>query len=228
MLRKRFVEFMLISAVMSTTIMIGLNPTIPNKAMRDTRGVILNTYSREERVKQMNELTQKYIEEQERLRLEEERRIEEEKIAQLKPHYNPYNLRELSSLTEEQIYVMLEGTALQTLSRAYYYIEQEYQINALFIMALNAEESGWGRSSLAISHNNLGGVKGKDGNYAYFNDWGECLNYITELLNNEYLTEDGSYYNGLSIWDINKRYCEQDDWSSKLNQIANELLSKVR
>lgn len=72
MLRKRFVEFMLIGAVISTTIMINVNPIIPVKAMRDTRGVILNTYSREERVKQFEELTQKHIEEQEKLRLEEE------------------------------------------------------------------------------------------------------------------------------------------------------------
>lgn len=220
-------RLLLIGATISTAMLININPTIPNKAMRDTRGVILNTYSREENVKQIKELAQKCVDARERLRLEEERRIEEERIAQLKPHYNPYNLRELSNLTEEQIYNMLEDNALQTLSRAYYYAEQEYQINILFIISLNREESGNGRSSLSISHNNLGGVKGNNG-YKSYSDWGESLNDICRLINEEYLTEDGSYYNGLSIFDINKRYCEQDSWGNKLNQIANELLNKVR
>lgn len=72
MLRKRLMRLVLIGATISTAMLININPTIPNKAMRDTRGINLNTYSREERVKQFEKLTQKYIEEQEKLRLEEE------------------------------------------------------------------------------------------------------------------------------------------------------------
>ena len=75
---KRLIGFVLVGATMSTSMLININSTIPHIA-RDTKG-ISSTYSREERVKQMEELTQKYIEEQERLRLEEERRIEEERI----------------------------------------------------------------------------------------------------------------------------------------------------
>lgn len=141
------------------------------------------------------------------------------------PHYNPNNLRELSNLSESQIYKMLEGSALQTLSRAYFYAEKEYNVNAIFLMALNSEESGHGRSPLAQSHNNIGGVK--DGNsWRYFNDWGESLNYIANLIDKNYLTEGGDYYNGPSIWDVNVKYCEGTTWSGNLNNVVNDLLSK--
>ena len=62
--------------------------------------------------------------------------------------YNPDNLREVSNLSKEQIYNMLEGNNLQALADSYYEMEQKYNINAIFLMALNMEESGHGRSSL--------------------------------------------------------------------------------
>lgn len=160
-----------------------------------------------------------------------EHEIVEEEIVeevQLEPHYNPYNLRELSNLTEEQIYNMLEGNPLQTLSRAYYYYEQEFQVNVFFIIALNREESGNGQSDLAMSHNNLGGVKDfETGGWKHFSDWGESLRYIMNLMNEHYLTPDGEYYNGVDIWSINQKYCEGTQWAINLNNIAYEMLNKV-
>ena len=141
--------------------------------------------------------------------------------------YNPYNLLEPSNITNEQAYELLEGSALQTVSRIYPYIESVYGINAIFLMALNIEESGHGTSSLAINNNNLGGVKDRYGGWAYFDDWGNCVEYIADLLYNEYLSEDGLYFNGLSIYDVNVRYCEVYEWSENINQIAYELLNKI-
>lgn len=143
------------------------------------------------------------------------------------PSYNKYNLLEPSNITNEQAYELLEGSNLQTVSRIYPYIESVYGINALFLMALNIEESGHGTSSLAINNNNLGGVKDRYGGWACFDDWGNCVEYIADLLYNEYLSEDGLYFNGLSIYDVNIRYCEQDTWSENLNAIVYELLNKI-
>lgn len=58
--------------------------------------------------------------------------------------YNPDNLREKSNLSKKQIYDMLEGNNLQELSDEYYEMEQKYNVNAIFLMALNMEESGHG------------------------------------------------------------------------------------
>ena len=145
----------------------------------------------------------------------------------LEPHFNPYNLLEVSNVTREQMYTILEGTALQTLSNGYVYMEEVYGINALFLVAISAYESGWGRSELAMTHNNLGGLKANDGSWAYFNDWFECLSYKADLLYHQYLSVDGAYYNGTSTWSINARYCEEDYWADNINAIAYELLNKL-
>lgn len=141
--------------------------------------------------------------------------------------YNPDNLREKSNLSKEQIYNMLEGNNLQELSDEYYEMEQKYNVNAIFLMALNMEESGHGSSSLAVYNNNLGGIKSRYGGYASFDSWASCLEYIASLIDEMYLTETGPYYNGTSIYGVNVKYCIGGNWAENLNTIANELLSKV-
>lgn len=192
---------------------------------------------------EMNEKVQAYeqykIEEQKRIEAEQEKlkqeelerqRIEEERQRQIKHDrmitYNPYNLLEPSNITREEAYIMLEGTALQTLSNAYVYMEELYGVNAIYLMSLSAEESGWGRSQLAITHNNIGGIKSNSG-WRYFSDWGECLDYKSRLLKNQYLSEDGDYFNGYSIWNVNIKYCEQKTWADNINSIAYGLLNKI-
>lgn len=165
--------------------------------------------------------------EQERLRQEE---LERQRLAEIEANrivtYNPYNLLEPSNITREEAYIMLEGTALQTLSNAYVYMEELYGVNAIYLMSLSAEESGWGRSQLAITHNNIGGIKSSNG-WMYFSDWGECLDYKARLLKNQYLSENGYYFNGYSIWNVNIKYCEQNTWADNINSIAYGLLNKI-
>ena len=141
--------------------------------------------------------------------------------------YNPDNLREVSNLSKEQIYNMLEGNNLQALADSYYEMEQKYNINAIFLMALNIEESGNGTSSLALNKNNIGGVTSRYGGWASFESWHGCLDYIASLLDEKYLSETGQYYYGTSIYDVNVKYCSGKTWSENLNNIANQLLEKV-
>lgn len=141
--------------------------------------------------------------------------------------YNPDNLREVSNLSKEQIYDMLEGNDLQVLADDYYEMEQKYNVNAIFLMALNMEESGHGRSSLAVYNNNLGGIKSRYGGYASFESWPSCLEYIASLIDEMYLSETGTYYNGTSIYGVNVNYCVGGNWADNLNTIADELLAKV-
>ena len=140
--------------------------------------------------------------------------------------YNPDNLRELSNLSKEQISRILEGNDLQVLADTYYEMENKYNINAIFLMALNMEESGHGRSSLAVYSNNLGGIKSRDGGYASFESWDQCLDYISNLIDEMYLTEGGAYYNGTSVYGVNVKYCVGGTWAENLNTIAGEILYK--
>ena len=172
----------------------------------------------------------KYEEVQIQKEIQRQLELERQRIAEEKKKvitYNPHNLLEPSNITREQAYQMLEGKALQTLSNAYVYMEELYGVNAVYLMALSAEESAWGRSELAITRNNIGGIKATDGSWRYFNSWGDCLDYKARLLKNQYLSENGCYYNGLSIWDVNEMYCEQKTWSDNINNIANDLINKI-
>lgn len=157
----------------------------------------------------------------------EEEVLEYAEPVYLPPHFNPYNLLEPSNVSREQMYDILEGTALQTLSNGYVYMEEVYGINALFLVAISAYESGWGTSYLAMNNNNLGGIKASDGSWAYFSDWFECISYKADLLYHQYLIPTGAYYNGTSTCNINVRYCEESVWADNINAIAYELLSKI-
>lgn len=183
-------------------------------------------YTKQQRILEA-ERVQREAEEAERLRLIAE---EEERLRQ--PHFNPYNITELSNLTKEQMYRMLEGTALVTLVDAYYWYEQAYGINAIFLMSLNAEESGWGRSELAITRNNLSGHKDYyTGDWKYYSDWGQCVEESFRLISEEYVSPDGDYYCGPSIYDINLTYCpdpvDPNSWANNITNIGYRLLSKL-
>lgn len=203
----------------------------------DSNFEFTTSYEKQEILVEDMQLKQEQIRlEQERIRKEQEeaerlRQLEEERL-KTQPHFNPYNVSELSNLSREQISKMLEGTALHSLVNAFYWYEQEYQINAVFLMALTAEESGWGRSSLAISNNNLSGHKKSGGGWAYYNSWGECLEESFRLLSHEYVNPNGLYYTGPNMYDINLVYCPNPDnpssWANNISRIGYELMNKLQ
>ena len=141
--------------------------------------------------------------------------------------YNPEDLREKSNLTKSDIKRLLEGSKLQVLAEDYHEMEEKYGVNAIFLMSLNMEESGHGTSYLAQVKNNLGGVKDRSGGFATFDSWEHSLEYIANLLATEYLHHEGTYHNGTSIYDVNVKYCEGNQWAHNLNAIANGILNKI-
>lgn len=157
-------------------------------------------------------------------RRDEERKARERELrSKVTLHYNPYNLLEPSNLTEEKAEIILQDFPLRQVSSYYVRLEKRYGVNAIFLMALSREESGNGNSYLARNNNNLGGVKGSSG-FRHYNSWEESLNDTAKLIKNEYLTQSGSYYNGVSIWNVNTLYCEQSNWADKLNNLAYEMI----
>ena len=195
-----------------------------NNKIKQVEELLKVQYEKIERNKERIYLNNKRIESERKMK--EEQRLLEEQNKQ--PHFNPYDVTELSNLNKEQIYKMLEGTDLVTLVDALYWYEQEYKVNLIFITSIVALESGWGRSSLAISHNNLTGYIGSNGEYYVFNDWGENVQETFRLISEEYTSEEGLFYNGKSVWNINQKYCELDSWSNKIIDIGNDLLLKAR
>lgn len=146
-------------------------------------------------------------------------------------NFNEDNLLEKSNITSNKLRVVLKNTGLQGLEEAYIEAEKEYGVNAIFLVALTAEESGWGRSNRAISQNNLSGfaVYSSGSKGATFSSKTNNILETAKLLKNQYLTAGGSYYSGLSIYSVNSKYCPDDGgkWANNISSIANKIESDL-
>lgn len=111
----------------------------------------------------------------------------------------------------------------------FYYAEQEYGINGVFLAAIAIHESGYGTSKIAMDKNNLFGYMAYD-NSAYasaktFNSYSEGIDLVARVLIKYYLNSkgsiiyggevaDGRYYSGKTIKSVNKFYATDTNWSS--------------
>lgn len=150
--------------------------------------------------------------------------------------FNPNNLLEISNASVDDIYKCLEGTALHELAPVYIEAENLYGVNALFLVGLTAQESGWGTSRRAVEDNNLTG-------FGVYSDSSKGINSHTKRgnilmtakwLKEKYLTPGAILYNGFGIRDVNVRYCIGVDgnsdfhWSENISKIASESLAKIK
>ena len=156
--------------------------------------------------------------------------IEPVEQSQEELHFNINNVREESNLTVEQIQDVLEGTSLYPLAQDYIDLEEQYGINALFILSLTIEESGWGTSRIAHDNNNISGQR-INGVYREFTSKYACLKETYRLISEEYINEEGKYYVGSSsIYDINATYCPdtpKDSWANNIIEISKGIRSKL-
>ena len=105
-----------------------------------------------------------------------------------------------------------------------------YNVNSFILCSIVALESSWGKSQKALNYNNLGGVGVYNDNTvgAIYSSRSECIFSMAEFLSRDYLSADGVYFNGYSIWDVNIKYCASSNWADKVLVIANQLLSKYK
>lgn len=148
------------------------------------------------------------------------------------PKYSSDDLRIKSNINTTQIDNVLEGTGLQGLGWAYKKAEEIYGVNAIFLISLTAEESGWGESDRAVNDNNLSGygVYTSTSRGARFNSKGESILKTARLIGEEYLKPEGAHFNGYSIYEVNKKYCTTGgtSWSNNINNIANKIVKKIK
>lgn len=97
--------------------------------------------------------------------------------------------------------------------------EAETGVNAVLLASIAALESGWGTSWAAETRNNLFGIMAADGSLRRFESKRECIMYSAQLLADEYLSEDGSYYEGGTLESVAGIYCESDGWAEKVQEI---------
>lgn len=158
-------------------------------------------------------------------------------------------LNKKSGLAASDYEKMLSGQANDTNKifednyRAFFEIEQKYNINGVFLAALAIHESGWGTSQIARDKKNLFGYGANDSNpyedAFQYNDYKEGLENVaknlvkryinpkdTEIYDNEKATAD--YYNGSTLEGVNKRYSTDPDWHKKVFNYMQMLYNKLQ
>ena len=112
----------------------------------------------------------------------------------------------------------------------FYYIENEYNINGVFVAAIGIHESGWGKSNIAISKKNIFGYRAYDSSpynsASTFNSYAEGIDLIARVLVKYYLNPKGTiiyngekaigtYYNGNTIKGVNQKYASDSNWANE-------------
>lgn len=140
------------------------------------------------------------------------------------------DLRTPSNVTLEEMEKMLEGTGLAGLGKAFIEAEQKYGVNAIYLMGLAAEESGYGTSAFARLRNNLMGwcAYDSDPNKAmYFETKEACILHVASKLKANYLTEGAAYFEGYTVKAIDVHYASDKLHGEKIIDCANNLLKKL-
>lgn len=112
------------------------------------------------------------------------------------------NIGEPSGLSLEQFRTILKGNSkdkngiFDQNCDYFYYAEQEYGINGVFLASLAIHESGWGTSSIALNKNNLFGYQAYDASpYAsakQFDTYAEGIDLVARVLIKYYLNSNGT------------------------------------
>ncbi len=105
-------------------------------------------------------------------------------------------------------------------AEAFIEAEEKYGVNAVFLAAVAALESGWGRH--CFRENNIFGWSGKS-----FETKEECIDFVASHIEKNYLSEDGKYYRGKTVSDVNRCYNGSDFWENKIVQIMWMIAKKA-
>ncbi|MDL2236350.1 glucosaminidase domain-containing protein [Christensenellaceae bacterium OttesenSCG-928-K19] len=130
------------------------------------------------------------------------------------------DLSQPSGLTAAE-YEEIMPEALKGYGGQIYDAEQKYDINGIFLLAVIRLESGNGESGLTKSKNNVAGNKGNSG-YMSFETLSDGIEYAAQNLGENYIAEDGKYYRGGAIGDIERIYCPGGGWASQVKSLMAE------
>ena len=147
--------------------------------------------------------------------------IEESKVV-----YNTTDIAHKSSYTAEQFDAIInkvftdmnkKTTSLTTIADSLYKVEQENDVNGLYLLGIASFESGWGTSDLATKSNNLYGLIGRK-----FNSVDECTEYMGSWLRSAYIDK------GLdTLAKIQTKYCPNggSKWINDVTWCANRYIN---
>lgn len=156
-------------------------------------------------------------------------------------------LNKPSGLSLEQFQKVLtdsndKNNIFENNAQYFYYIENEYNINGIFVAAIGIHESGWGKSNIAKNKKNLFGYRAYDSSpyssASTFDTYAEGIDLIARVLVKYYLNPKGTviyngeiavgtYYNGNTISSVNKKYASDSNWANKVYNYMEYLYKKI-
>ena len=149
-----------------------------------------------------------------------------EEIEETKIVYNTTDIVHKSGYTAEQFDAIInkvftdmnkKTTSLTTIGDSLYKVEQENDVNGLYLLGIASLESGWGTSGLATKSNNLYGLIGRK-----FNSVDECTEYMGSWLRSAYIDK------GLdTLAKIQTKYCPNggSKWINDVTWCANRYIN---
>lgn len=150
--------------------------------------------------------------------------------------YDVYNLDMTipCGVSENDFRTITQGNLIGY-EKVYLHAEEIYHVNAILLYNINALESGYGTSELAVNNNNLGGIRESMSlDFVEYDSFEESIMSLARLLGEEYLDQDGMYYNGKDIRSINMRYSLNEEdctvnwrWSEKLSEMILDCYMKI-
>lgn len=157
-------------------------------------------------------------------------------------------LNKPSRLTLEQFKKIFENDAndknnvFKENAEYFYYIEQQYNVNGIFVAAVGIHESGWGTSSISKNKKNLFGYRAYDrdpgGSASTFQSYAEGIDLIARVFVKYYLnpkgapiyggeTAVGTYFNGATLTGVNTRYATDKNWANAVFKWMTYLYNKL-
>lgn len=250
------------------SLFIGQAP-IADATMNDTNTIVEETNAKAKTAsliefKTFKDLSEEVIEEHEakleaeRLRLEAEERARQEEEArkaeelrlelerQASVGFNDMDVTRLSNMKayelENVLYSVTSWSGMAPYASYFIEAEEMYGVNALFICAIAAHESGWGKYPAGDGTNLTGYAVYSSTSSGTTFEGGVRHNILetARLIAEDYVNPNGIYhtewtgYNyGKSIYEINSKYCLKEDrkttdmgWSESIGKIAKNLSSK--
>lgn len=120
-----------------------------------------------------------------------------------------------------------QDSPLRGLTGEFIRAQETWGMNAVFLVALTALESGWGTSEIAVVKKNLFGFRAYEKDHFYFADTfaskEDSIRYVSGFIKSRYLCEDGMFYHGANLWGVNTRYAADPMWSVKIARVMNQL-----
>lgn len=146
------------------------------------------------------------------------------------PYYNYYqylSFHTTASFEAEQYNAHVTARRPESIiaseGNAFVSAQYRYTINALLVFGVAINESAWGTSNIALTKNNLFGLKAYDTNTdaaKTYSSVAECIEeYVTEWIHTGYLDGGDSRYRGPHLGDkhsgLNVKYASDPYWGEK-------------